>query len=837
MSHNHFEKIKRIIKSGLPTLDDISLFVKSLVIFIFILTSVVLFNHISTAKAQSYRENETFSSGVWNEIIEYAAGCVGVVGWGDTRVEFSNASTTAAFGMNKVRKCKNTFDAMQGSNNSQSGQSSLVPRLVEVDYGATGSILNTSASLYSTPIAMPGVTVDYYASKIRGVAHAADNPTSGRSVLAPVFFLNQAMVNLAYALVVIVLVFSGLNILLSSLTGSDEKFTLVQLLINAGVTLVFITFYYEIAAIIFDLTVNYGNALVASVMSPYINAQVILDRLQPGGDLNIIALLNTFYFTGISDSIMVVVDSILTSLLPVIAQSTIALSNAALQNPATISLQIFSGDIFGAIGNMFGLVGGISSVGISWFASNFFGRKEIFDAVIAWAVFFVNFKIFFNLISSFVSFCFMTAFGPMIVLGAINGGFERISYSFKSLIALGAVFPFTFLMILLGATSTNMFIRTSAQDTTATQGGTQNISAASATVLCKFSPSDTRALEAGIMQRDAFSNFLAGTIDWFRQFTGKSEYKAQSDGSSALVDDPREFRNRYFINQRIFDVTPLSKNGNIRDCRSSLFPNPFTFIPAPFGTIGNRAIQIQTIDSLIRSFLGVVFLITASRAPSILEEVLGVKKMGAFSGLSGSFKAGTQSFFAVGGTALSVGLPIVSSATRMASDAFGNIGFREKGSRLGFVGSGIAGIINKLKRSEEAELKKLEKLAGRGIIEVERDRNTNKITKVTKVHDPIRLNSIWKSRMQEPELIRKYRAKEAYDKTYNNLTHIGVPEEYATFLAGQTVAQNYEKLTTQLNLFGQAVSTSTNLLQSLNQNLSSFVGTLQKFATLEGIID
>jgi len=826
MKRKHFEKIKRIVIAGMPSLNDMSLFIKGMVLVFVVLTSGILFNYISTANAQATKENETFSSGMWNEIIDNPAGCVGVAGWGGIKTEFSNASTTAAFGVSDVKRCQPTFDLLQGSNNSQTGQASLSPRLVEVDYGATGSLLNSNVSLYSTNIAMPGISVDYYASQIRGTAYAADNPTSGRSVLAPVFFLNQAMVNLAYALVVIVLVFSGLNILLSSLTGAEERFTLVQLLINAGITLIVITFYYEIAAIIFDLTVNYGNALVASVMSPYINAQVILDRLQPGGDLNIIAMLNTFEFTGISDSLLVVTESVATGLLPAITQSSIALNKAVTQNPAFVGFSFATGDWVGGIGHMFGLAGGISSVGISWMVSNFLGRKEIFDAVIAWAIFFINIKIFFNLLSSFITFCFMTAFGPMIVLGAITGGFEKVTYSIKSLIALGAIFPVTFLMILLGATSMNMFIKRDAGDSTTVQGGTQNASASSATVLCKYSPSDSRSVEAGIQSRDWISAGLSTVIKAWPW--GGGTYKAQSDGSSAIVDDPVQFRNRYYLNQRIFDVTPFSTTGNVRDCRPSLFPTPFTFIPAPFGTIGNRALQIQTIDSLVRSFLGIVFLIIASRAPSLVEEVLEVKKIKALDGLVGAFKGGTQSFFSVGATALSVGLPLVSIGTKWASGLPGKIGFREQGSRLGGFGNAIGSLIGKARRNDNAYLQK-EMAAGR----LQGYTGSNGQFVVTGVNKPNRLESIWQSRMNKPSALGQFEAGDQYSKTFNSMRGQGVSLEGANLIAVQTVAQNYEKLTKQMNAFGTVVQGASSALAEMTKQTSAFVGTLQKLVTLD----
>lgn len=808
MNKKHFAKIKRLLISGLPSSKEAGLFIKGLILVMVLFTFGVIFNYTSTAHAQSVKDNAF--SGITLTFIDTPAGCAGIHGFGNSEaLKISTVTTTAGYGRNAQDACGPSFQALEGSASSSSSTGSNNVSFAEVDYGATGRVLNGGVSLYQNDAIQPGMTVEYYASKIRGVASAADNPTSGRSVLAPIFFLNQAMVNLAYALVAVVLVFSALNILISSLTGAEERFTLVQLLINAGVTLIAISFYYEIAAIIFDVGVNYGNSLVASIMSPFINSQVILDRLQPGGDLSIIAVINTFEFTGVSDGLLNVTQNIASGLFPAITQSSIAINKALTNNPAVIASQAWSGDFLGAIGNTFGLAGGVSSIGISYIVSNFLGNKEIFDAVIAWAVFFVNIKIFFNLLSSFLSFCIYTGFGPMIALGGITGGFEKISTSFKSLFALAAVFPLTFLLILLGATSMNMFIRDGTSDTVL--GGTQNAGssgAASASVLCKYSTADPQNTQDKIINRDPITGFLDGIIN----------------GDSGK-DNPTDFRNRNYLNQRIFDVTPANKQGNVRDCRPSLFPVPFTFIPAPFGTIGNRQMQVQTIDSLVRTFLGIIFLILASRAPKILEEVLEVKHLGSLNGLVGAFKSGTESFFAVGGVALSVGLPLTNTLTKAGSGFIANraIRFRSNGgSRLGGIGNAIGGFADRRNAAKQ------QREINSGLLDASGNKLGSNVPKYSSLGDIF--GSYTSNRSDQ---FKNATAAAKMNGLSTGMQNAGAPAMAADVFAGQKIFADYDKLTKQMNVFGNSIQTATSAITAMVDAAQKFSAQASKLITLD----
>lgn len=630
------KNLRKIASASIPTFGEISSFVK--ISFVFFLCIILGYTFMvkTSVQAQSTTDVTSISAGAWSFITQTVTSCATPTFASSVSARWSAAANTTGGQPSDIQAlCGEQFKAY--TDNSTSG-------IIPIDYGATGQVINMGNYAYSEEITVPGTTMDYYASKIKGTANAQENYLSGRTALGPVFFLNQTMVNLAYGVIVIILIFSSLSILLSTLTGQESKVTVFQLILNAGITIVLLSLFYEIAAIIYDVSVNYGNALVASVMSPYINANVILDRLSPGGDLGIVAVLNTFQFSGVSDSLTTVVRNITAGLYPALSQSAIAFGRAA--TGAGLDNPIFAQGtaIFG------GIAGSSASFGISGVLSSFLGSKEIFDAIISWTIFVINFKIFINLLSAFVTFTLYVGFGPLMLLNGITGGWEKMQDAFKVLLSYGLVFPMTLLFILFGAASMNIYTR-----------GNNNVwgDDNSKTVLCAYSPKDPSNASRGIVDK-----------------TGIEEGLHMILGGDPTVEDPRQFYVRNYINQNIFDSKPAKtyfENGRtVRDCRSALFPTPWVYIPAPFGTIGPRQLQIQTIDSIIRSFLGIVFLIMATRVPAILQEVLDVKEMGALKGIEKGFSYGFKTFSTVGSTAVGIGLPIAMGGAMTALGGLAN---------------------------------------------------------------------------------------------------------------------------------------------------------------------
>lgn len=774
------KKIKGVFLASIPSLSEISFLLKFLVVIFIGITFVTIFNYTSTSHAQSTSGSSNLTSVMpavarWSQT--EANGCTSFLLSNST----SGSSLAASSGLDSVlASCAPQVDAFNKANNSGNtngqGSNSINTAFLPLDMGATGRLINATSNTYNANVATPGTTVEYYASQISGRAFAADSPTSGRSTLAPVFQLNQVMVNLSYALVVIVLIVSSLSILVGSLAGGEEKFTLVQLMINAGITLIVITFYYEIAAVIFDLCVNYGNALVASVLSPYINSYAILERLGPGGDLGIVATLNTFQFAGVTDSLLVVTKNIAAGVYPALAQTSAAYQRA-LGLEGLIN-QNNNGVLNWIYSNVISWGSSQSTLGISAVLTSFLGSSEVIASIVAWTLFIINLRVFINLLSAFLSFSVTVGFGPLIVLGAISGGFEKVTESFKNLAAMALVFPLTFLFILLGAISMNIYIR---------RGTTQGTGDAQRQVLCTYSPSDPQNTEASVIEGGLESRGLNLLVPYDQSFLSPSDTRAEN-----------------YLNQNIFDTTPASKINGVRDCRSALFPVPWTYIPAPFGSLGIRTLQVQTIDSLVRTFMGIIFLIMAARAPKILEEVLGVPKMGFLDGIANSFKSGAQSFFGLGAVSLSIALPLAKLEGGLLGKGLSKIpvprGLHDWASRVQY----------------NRTFKKAFKNAPDGtVVPNEPRKNVGDVFGKLTSYDAGGLATVF--------------GKESYDKMKGTLSGIGLPDEQASLLAGQNLLNNFDKITKQLTATGTALQAFGQGLNQVTEMLTKMGGQIEKF--------
>lgn len=630
-------KIKKILKACLPDMTDLTLLFRGLVLVAIFATFGYLFYYSSSsATAQALTETGAVVDtaaipAVWRSLECTANGAVCTSKNGGT--QGSNMAVTISGapydeGINLASALK-----------AQSGG------VAQVNYGATGMIINSTSGLYQTQVASPSYMPQHYANRAMGKVYAASDPTAGESVLQPIYFLSSAMRNLAYGIIVILLVVSSFSILLGYLTGAEQKITLVQVMLNTFMTLLLITFFYQISAIIYDLTVNYGNMLVSSIMEPFINAKVILERLGPGGDLNVTALTNVFEFVGIGGALNTIAGNVMLGARPAITQSLYGVNNAVTGGFGT------AGAVFGYM-NSFAT--GTVGVGLNSVLSGLLGSQALFDAMIAWVIFFVNIKIFGNLLYSFISFNIYVGFGPLLMLQSVNQGFGKTKDIFKTLALYGLTFPVTFLFILLGATAMNFYYKSPTDN--ATIGNTSD---REKTVLCYFQTNDPTAAE----------NNLTSHI-----------------GIKGANDSPLSFRRENTEYQNIFDTTSApTKDPSKRSCRSSLFALPFTFFPAPLGNYGNRLIQVQTTDIIVRTVMAIMFLVIASRVPKILHELMQVEEMKSLQGLGGSIKAGLQPVLALGGVGMGIATGLTFKGMGAAGKFAGNrsIPFLSKSSRVG----------------------------------------------------------------------------------------------------------------------------------------------------------
>ncbi|MFW5720039.1 MAG: hypothetical protein ACOCXT_03375 [Candidatus Dojkabacteria bacterium] len=663
-------KVKSIVRSGIPSFREMQLVFKVLILGLIVASFWYLVLYSSTsASANSAQQGAIDNSSAGRGLITMLTTAAMDEAYFAQKPAGQDCLSNLEDSAGGFQTYKDSPYYCKGQRLDTTDAGASAPGVYNLaNYGPTGRMINGTTALVDQDIAHPLESVNYYANRIQGKTHAA-GPTTGREVLTPIFFLSQTMRNLAYGIVIIVLVLSSISLLLGSLGGGDQKFTLVQLLMNTGVTIFLITFFYEISAIIYDLTVNYGNALVVSVMEPFINARAIYERLQPGGDLNITALVNTFQFIGVSEGLRTVVSNVTTGLYPTITQTFSAAPGA----------------IPGA-GPFLSFIGGGLSLGINYVLSNFLNSQEIFDAIIAWTIFLINVKIFFNLIMAFVTFNLYVAFGPLLMLRGIYQGYAQIGNTFKLLFAYAMVFPFTFLCILLGAAAMNIFIR-----------GGGNPDTVAPIPLCAYAPGDPANLEQEGWLGDGTSIEERGDLGMWL-------------GGAYNYDDPGSFRNRNLINQDIFDVAPdgfITVDGQVyRDCRSKLFPEPWTFVPAPFGNVGNSLVQVQTTDALVRTFLGIGFIILAGRAPNVLKELLEVKELQSLQGLGKSFVTGLKPFLGLGAVALGTTSGAALGLGKIAGNAqIGGLkkfegAFSRFGGRFQLKDSqSIAGLVGKFKQS------------------------------------------------------------------------------------------------------------------------------------------
>lgn len=506
------------------------------------------------------------------------------------------------------------------------------------DGGAIGRVVNMSGALATVKVSRTGETLVYYASQARNVAYAqqyTEDIQAGRNVLAPIFYLYNVMKDFALSIIVIVLLFGGLNILISNLTFNEPRINFVQLFMNTGVTTVIILLYYEIAAIIYDLTVNYGNALVASVLNNFINARVVLERLSPGGDLGIMALFGTMYFVGANEALIKFVEAISANFEPILYQTTSAFMTTAGGAISEVGGLGFINPLGTSLGTLNGFVVGIAIPAIKYALSS----KPLFDAVVALLIFVTQFKVLIMLITAYITFIVSTGFGPLFIVGSgVNDGWEKgILPSLKALIANGLVFPLTFMFILLAAISFNIYIR---DDNTK---GADNKE-----LVCLFSP-------------DANFNSRGGIID-----------------NAGVAFDAASFERNYTYGQRIFDTVPAYiKQDGSRSCFTALFPLPFLVFPAPIGVIGPPTEQPIVVTGLVMFFLGIGFITAAAKAKDLSFQLVGAEeKFKNLFDVGGPLNQSFQNVLKAGtiaGGGLAFGISFIASNLGTVKNILGNL--------------------------------------------------------------------------------------------------------------------------------------------------------------------
>ncbi|MEO7171795.1 hypothetical protein, partial [Flavobacterium sp.] len=213
------------------------------------------------------------------------------------------------------------------SNNSQA-----CTTMNPVDFNAPSDVVGAATSLNANPSSYrPGGAIGLLAQvgeySMSSVADSKDavtfianhvNPntvsaqSSALQGLAPILVLWGITRNLCYILIAIALVVTGLVLYFANRAGGKpNNNTVLGVMVSEVVaTLIFITLSYPIGAIVVDLVINLGNAVIASTLNPFINSNTILANLYaPGSGTNIISLIGDIQKVGVSGSTVNLIQS------------------------------------------------------------------------------------------------------------------------------------------------------------------------------------------------------------------------------------------------------------------------------------------------------------------------------------------------------------------------------------------------------------------------------------------------------------------------------------------------------------------------------------------------
>jgi len=284
------------------------------------------------------------------------------------------------------------------------------------------SVVGLTGNLIAGMYANPPASFSYYAYDVLqnlGLAPKAYAQGIGFSGLTPILPLWKAFRNIAYMLLVVVLIVIGFMIMFRMKINPQTVISIQNALPRIAVTLLLITFSYAIAGFLIDLM--------------YLAIMLVIVVFGQSGMVKDVAAVQQSYLTGgLPDLFGAVFGAGL--------RSVDDLAKALVGDPQIIQKFIGSG----VLGLIIGLIQGLG----------FLVTGFIFGVLIAFALLFSFVRIFLTLLSSYIQIILSVIFSPFqIVFDAIpgRGGF---SGWLKGLIANLLVFPATAALLLLGMTLT-----------------------------------------------------------------------------------------------------------------------------------------------------------------------------------------------------------------------------------------------------------------------------------------------------------------------------------------------------------------------------------------------
>jgi hypothetical protein len=280
--------------------------------------------------------------------------------------------------------------------------------------GAVGIASALVGGLVGTP---PVSTTQYLAdlgSSLGIVKPAYAQQGTGWSALQPVITVWKVFRNLSYLVFVFIFVIIGFMIMFRAKINPQTVISVEAAIPNLIITLIIITFSYAIASFMIDL-IWVGIYLVINIFSTYGILTNVSEMQKDILGKNVISLL----FSG-----------------PVLGGGRSVAGAAASAVGATVENILWGG------GQVQGSVTGIVASGLAYL-------------IIAIALIFSMFKLFFQLLISYIGLIVSVIFAPFQLLGNALPGGNSLSGWLKGLLANALVFPATVVMILLAAALTN----------------------------------------------------------------------------------------------------------------------------------------------------------------------------------------------------------------------------------------------------------------------------------------------------------------------------------------------------------------------------------------------
>lgn len=300
-----------------------------------------------------------------------------------------------------------------------------------------GSLINQSnklvATLYENPPANTGIWIADVASNI-GIIPKTYAQGIGFSVLSPLLSIWKVSRNVAYALLIVVLLAIGLMIMFRTKIDPRTVISIQAALPRIVITLILITFSYPIAALMIDL-MYVVLFLGISLMGP------VSGLIDQGNATQLQNLQAEFATGGGLWRIFYTVSG------EFWAAGTIGLGIGIL----SLIVWPLTGGL-GAVGGA-GLKAGLGSVwglGLGGQLTQILGGTSgILMLIVLVIFFFAIMKIWFMLLNAYINLLISIIFGPILILGEAIPGQPAFSNWLKNIIANAVVFPATAILIVV----------------------------------------------------------------------------------------------------------------------------------------------------------------------------------------------------------------------------------------------------------------------------------------------------------------------------------------------------------------------------------------------------